>query len=52
MTAVVDGFRWSLLGIGSPVGNMMLASILMTVIIFVTGVIYFRHMEKTFADVV
>jgi lipopolysaccharide transport system permease protein len=51
MVGVVEGFRWALLG-SQPPGPMMILSILVTVILLVSGAFYFRRMEKTFADVV
>jgi lipopolysaccharide transport system permease protein len=52
MVGVVEGFRWALLGVNTSPGPMIAASSLMALIIFVSGAFYFRHMEKTFADVV
>lgn len=52
MTGVVEGFRWVLLGTGSAPGGMIWASVAMAVVLLVTGAFYFRHMEKTFADVI
>lgn len=51
MVGVIDGFRWALLG-----GNFKLylpglyASIVLTLIVFMTGLSYFRRTERTFAD--
>jgi len=50
MVGVVEGFRWALLGTQTAPGSMVLASVLATLIVMVTGVFYFRRMEKTFAD--
>lgn len=52
MAGVVDGFRWALLGTTSAPGPMILVSALAAVAILVGGALYFRRMEKTFADVV
>ena len=53
MTGVVDGFRWSILGSVSS-GNSVMMPVSMTVVLFllVTGLIYFRRMERCFADLV
>ncbi|MCS7047888.1 MAG: ABC transporter permease [Verrucomicrobiae bacterium] len=51
MAGVVDGFRWALLG-GSPPGPLLGVSIITVVVVLVTGLIYFRRMERTFADVI
>jgi lipopolysaccharide transport system permease protein len=52
MTGVVEGFRWALLRAG-PVDVMPLAvSSLITVGGLISGLYYFRRMERSFADVV
>jgi lipopolysaccharide transport system permease protein len=51
MAGVVDGFRWALLG-KKPPGGMLLVSVTVTVLLLVGGLLYFRRMEKTFADVI
>ena len=52
MAGVVEGFRWALLGTDTQPGPMIAVSSLAAVALLVTGVCYFRRMEKTFADVV
>jgi lipopolysaccharide transport system permease protein len=52
MVGVVDGSRWALLGTGSPPGGMIIASTLVALLLLVSGALYFRRMERTFADVV
>jgi lipopolysaccharide transport system permease protein len=52
MAGVVEGFRWALLGRAGSVGPLVLISALVVCLGLVGGLIYFRHMEKTFADVV
>lgn len=52
MVGVVEGFRWSLLGSGTPPGAMLLISMAVTVFLLVSGLFYFRRMERTFADMV
>ncbi len=52
MAGVVEGFRWALLGKGSEPGAMLAVSVLVTVMLLISGAYYFRRMEKTFADVV
>jgi lipopolysaccharide transport system permease protein len=51
MAGVVEGFRWALLG-QAPPGKMLLVSVLTVVVLLISGLYYFRRMEKTFADVV
>ncbi len=52
MVGVVEGFRWALLGTSTAPGPMIIVSSTAAVVILVSGVFYFRRMEKTFADVV
>jgi lipopolysaccharide transport system permease protein len=51
MAGVVEGFRWALLGAPAP-GPIILLSSLISIVLLVSGVYYFRRMERTFADVV
>ena len=50
MVGVVEGFRWALLGTGSPPGPLMAVSVLAALLMLVSGLYYFRRMERTFAD--
>jgi lipopolysaccharide transport system permease protein len=50
LTGVVEGFRWSLLGIHSLPWQLVAVSAGIAVILLITGLIYFRNMERTFAD--
>jgi lipopolysaccharide transport system permease protein len=52
MVGVVEGFRWALLGQGQAPGAMLAVSVATVVTIFVGGLLYFRRMEDSFADVV
>jgi lipopolysaccharide transport system permease protein len=52
MTGVVNGFRWALLGTGNGPDLMLWVSVVISVIIFISGLFYFRSMEKTFADTI
>jgi len=52
MAGVIEGFRWALLGTGQGPGPMLAVSFGMTLLLLVSGALYFRRMEKTFADVV
>jgi lipopolysaccharide transport system permease protein len=51
MTGVVEGFRWALLGKGD-VGNLLLVSVAIILVLLITGLAYFRRMEASFADVI
>jgi lipopolysaccharide transport system permease protein len=52
MAGVVEGFRWSLLGQENPSFLILAISSMMTILILVGGLYYFRRLERTFADVV
>ena len=52
MTGVVNGFRWALLGTESGPDIMFWISVGISLMIFVSGLFYFRSMEKTFADTI
>jgi lipopolysaccharide transport system permease protein len=52
MAGVVQGFRWVVLGVGQPQPAMLAISLAVSLLLLVTGVLYFRRMERTFADVV
>ncbi len=56
MTGVVEGFRWALLGEqladAQPPGVLLLASVLLSLLVLVSGAIFFRRTERTFADII
>ena len=53
MVGVIDGFRWVLLGNAFPVNWSGLAlSASLNLLIFIGGLLYFRNMERSFADVI
>jgi lipopolysaccharide transport system permease protein len=52
MVGVVEGFRWALLGTGTAPGPTVLVSFFVALLILVSGVFYFRRVEKIFADVI
>jgi lipopolysaccharide transport system permease protein len=52
MVGVVDGFRWALLGQTTKPDVAVFLSILITGILLLGGLYYFRRMERSFADVV
>jgi len=51
MVGVVEGFRWALLGTRTAPGPIIIVSSLVALLLLVSGALYFRRMEKTFADV-
>jgi lipopolysaccharide transport system permease protein len=52
MVGVVEGFRWALLGAAKAPGALVAASCVGALLMLISGMFYFRRMEKTFADVV
>ncbi|MGB2896980.1 MAG: ABC transporter permease, partial [Anaerolineales bacterium] len=52
MAGVVQGFRWAILGVGEPPSGLIIISILMALFLLISGMLYFKRMERTFADVV
>ena len=52
MAGVVEGFRWALLGTNTAPGPIILVSALVACSLMISGALYFRRMERTFADVV
>lgn len=53
MVGVIDGFRWAVLsGQGDIYWPSFLLSLMLILIVFITGVRYFRATERTFADVI
>jgi len=52
MAGVVNGFRWALLGAGTGPDIALWISVLISLVILVSGLFYFRNMERTFADMI
>jgi len=52
MAGVVEGFRFALLGVGEGQPRLIAASAVVAVLLLLSGTLYFRRMERTFADVV
>jgi len=50
MVGVVTGFRWALLGSEAPAGMLILVSTVVALLLLAGGLLFFRHMEDTFAD--
>jgi lipopolysaccharide transport system permease protein len=53
MAGIIDGFHWALVGQGSaaPVGPVLLATVV-TAVVLLLGLAYFRRVERTFADII
>jgi lipopolysaccharide transport system permease protein len=52
MAGVVNGFRWALLGTQTAPDIRLLISAGVALVVLVSGLFYFRNMEKTFADTI
>lgn len=52
MAGVVNGFRWALLGAGNGPDMALCVSVGISLLILISGLFYFRNMEKTFADTI
>jgi len=52
MAGVVNGFRWALLGTDTGPGLPMAISAAIALVVLVSGMFYFRSMERTFADMI
>lgn len=51
MAGVINGFRWSLLGTEMVQPQILVTSSIVAVVLLVTGLYFFRRMERIFADV-
>ena len=51
MVGVIDGFRWALLG-SAPPSALIVPSIIVTAVLLVGGVYYFKRTEAIFVDVI
>jgi lipopolysaccharide transport system permease protein len=52
MVGAIEGFRWSVLGVGKLPVELLLVSVGVTVLIMVSALWYFRRTEALFADVI
>jgi lipopolysaccharide transport system permease protein len=52
MAGVVNGFRWALLGTATGPSTAMAVSVGISMVVLITGLFYFRSMERTFADMI
>lgn len=52
LVGIIEGFRWALLGRASAPGLQVAISALGTLALLASGLVYFKRMEATFADVV
>jgi lipopolysaccharide transport system permease protein len=52
IVSVVEGFRWAVLGTNPPSFMVIMISSGVLMILLVAGVVFFKKMERTFADVI
>jgi lipopolysaccharide transport system permease protein len=52
MAGVIEGFRWALLANEAPDFRLMFVSAGMVICLLVGGIVFFKRMERTFADVI
>jgi lipopolysaccharide transport system permease protein len=52
MVGVIEGFRWSLLGTAAPDATAIALSVAVGLAVLVSGLVFFRRMERAFADVI
>ena len=52
MQGVVAGFRWALLDSAAPPGGQLVVSIAVSLVAVTSGVVFFRRLERRFADLV
>jgi lipopolysaccharide transport system permease protein len=51
LAGIIQGFRWALLG-ANPPGMLLLVSVAVTLLLLASGLMFFKRMEDTFADVI
>lgn len=51
MAGIIDGFRWSLIGGNSP-SFYFWVSVVATIILFFSGIFYFKKIEQKMADII
>jgi lipopolysaccharide transport system permease protein len=52
MAGVIEGFRWALLGTATPEYGTLAVSGAMVIALLVSGVAFFKRVERTFADLI
>lgn len=52
MVGVIEGFRWALLGKEAPDPLAMAGSYVVLFVVLIAGTVYFRQMERQFADLI
>lgn len=52
LAGVVEGSRWALLGSQTITSSMLILSVLVALMLLISGIFYFQRMEQVFADVI
>ncbi len=52
MVGVIEGFRWAVLGKGAPDIEAIGISFALILVLLCGGLVFFKHMERTFADTI
>lgn len=52
MAGVVEGFRWAVLGTSAPPTSTIALSSAVALVLMISGTIFFRNTERTFADII
>jgi lipopolysaccharide transport system permease protein len=50
MAGTIEGFRWALIGTPWTLGWLPVISVVMAFVALITGAVFFRRVERTFAD--
>jgi lipopolysaccharide transport system permease protein len=50
VAGVIEGFRWALLGTERPAFHVIGISTIVIVVLLASGIVFFKRMERTFAD--
>jgi lipopolysaccharide transport system permease protein len=49
---IVEGFRWSILGVRPLDIGALMASVIVSVVLFLSGLVYFKREERKLADII
>jgi lipopolysaccharide transport system permease protein len=52
LSGIIEGFRWAFLGNIPFPTHMLACSTLVSSILFVMGLLYFKQVERYFADII
>jgi lipopolysaccharide transport system permease protein len=52
MVGIIEGFRWAVLGTEAANFQAIAIGAMLTAALLCSGLVFFRHMERTFADTI